>query len=99
MGVLVRDGLMPVDPTPSRHRRQPSGVTVLRRYLSHHIVTCPRLPPNVGKAEEGERRAIRLRMSRPSCIGVAEMAETRLVGMERKSIPCRSLSQYAEHPP
>ncbi len=41
-------------------------VTVLRRYLSHHIVTCPRLPPNVGKAEEGERRAIRLRMGRPS---------------------------------
>src|SRR5512133_2300948 len=98
MGVLVRDGLMPVDPTPSRHRRQRSGVTVLRRYLSHHIVTCPRLPPNVDKAEEGERRAIRLRMGRHSGLGVAEVDETRLVGMERKSIPCKSLAQYAEDP-
>jgi hypothetical protein len=34
MGLLVRDGLMPIDPTPSRHRRQRSGVTVLCRYLS-----------------------------------------------------------------
>jgi uncharacterized caspase-like protein len=31
MGLLVRDGLMPIDPTPSRHRRQRSGVTVLCR--------------------------------------------------------------------
>src|SRR5438445_12548587 len=71
MGVLVRDGLMPVDPTPSRHRRQRSGVTVLRRYLSPHIVTCPPLPPHVGTAEAGERRAIRLGTGRPSCLGVA----------------------------
>src|ERR1017187_4924297 len=38
MGLLVREGLMPVDPTPSRHRRQRSGVTVLCRYLPHHIL-------------------------------------------------------------
>jgi hypothetical protein len=30
-GLLVRDGLMPIDPTPCHHRRQRSGVTVLRR--------------------------------------------------------------------
>ena len=45
MGVLVGDGLMPVHPTPSRNRRQSSGVTVLCRYLSHHILTCPRPTP------------------------------------------------------
>src|ERR1700736_1620947 len=31
MGALVRDRLMPVDPTPSRNRRQRSGVTGLCR--------------------------------------------------------------------
>jgi hypothetical protein len=38
MGLLVGNGPMPVDPTPGRHRRQRSGVTVLRRYLSHRKV-------------------------------------------------------------
>src|SRR5215471_11933082 len=32
--------------TPVRHRRQRSGVTVLRRYLSHHALACPRLTPS-----------------------------------------------------
>src|ERR1700694_5915628 len=31
MGALIGDRLMPGDPTPSRNRRQRSGVTVLRR--------------------------------------------------------------------
>src|SRR5580704_17389302 len=39
MGVLVRDGLMPVVPTPRRNCCQRSGVTVLCRHLSHHILT------------------------------------------------------------
>src|SRR5262245_17940718 len=36
VGVLVRNRLMSVGPTPSRHRRQRASVTVLGRYLSHH---------------------------------------------------------------
>src|SRR5580704_14633034 len=60
MGALVGDRLMPVDPTPSRNRRQRSGVTGLCRYLPHHILACPRLAPDVGEAEEGERGTIRL---------------------------------------
>src|ERR1700730_3554760 len=98
MGALVRDRLMPVDPTPSRNRRQRSGVTVLCRYLSHHILDCPRLAPNVGKAKEGERGTIRLRIVRPICSGVAEIDEPRLVGMECESIPCKSLAQDAKDP-
>src|SRR5208282_3149660 len=47
MGVLVADGSTPVYPTPSRNRRQRAGVPVLCRYLPHHILTCPRLTPNV----------------------------------------------------
>ena len=50
MGVLVGDGLMPVDPTPRRNRRQRSGVTILCRYLPHHILARPRLAPDVGEA-------------------------------------------------
>src|ERR1700686_3989481 len=57
MGALVRDRLMPVDPTPSRNRRQRSGVTVLCR--SGRIVartglrmmpTFPRSPLTFRKA-------------------------------------------------
>src|ERR1700681_1547490 len=55
MAALVRDRLMPVAPTPVRNRRQCAGVTVLRRYLPHHILACPRLAPDVSEAEEGER--------------------------------------------
>ena len=82
MGVLVRDGLMPIDPTPGRNRRQRSGVTVLCRYLPHHILTRSRLAPDVGEAEEGERGTIRLRMVSPIWSVVAEIDEARLVGME-----------------
>src|SRR6266568_2030 len=98
MGVLVRDGLMPVVPTPVRHRRQRSGVTVLRRYLSHHVLACPRLGPDVGEAEEGERGTIRLRMVSPIWSVVAEINEARLVGMECESISSKALAQYAEDP-
>src|SRR5580700_5248956 len=57
MGALVRDRLMPVDPTPSRNRRQRSGVTGLCR--SGRIVartglrmmpTFPRSPLTFRKA-------------------------------------------------
>src|SRR6202140_4630831 len=98
MGVLVADGLMPVYPTPSRNRRQRAGVTVLCRYLPHHILTQPRLTPNVGEAKEGERGTIRLRMVSPIWSVVAEIDEARLVGMECQSIPCKALTQNAEDP-
>src|SRR5208337_2736359 len=60
-----------------------SGVTVLCRYLSHHVLAHPRLAPDVGKAEEGERGTIRLRMVSPVWPVAAEIDEARLVGMER----------------
>src|SRR6202051_4692512 len=98
MGALVRDRLMPVAPTPVRNRRQRAGVTVLCRYLPHHILACPRLAPDVGEAEEGERGTIRLRMVSPIWSFVAEIDEARLVGMECESIPCKALAQNAEDP-
>jgi len=98
MGVLVRDGPMPVDPTPGRNRRQRAGETVLCRYLPHHILTCPRPAPYVGEAKEGERGTIRLRMVSPIWSVAAEIDEARLVGMECESIPCKSLAQDAKDP-
>src|SRR5205807_10266762 len=89
---------MPVVPTPVRHRRQRSGVTVLRRYLSHHVLACPRLTPNVGEAEEGERGTIRFRMVSPIWSVAAEINEARLVGMEREPVPCKALAQNAKNP-
>src|SRR3984893_15302403 len=98
MGALVRDRLMPVAPTPVCNRRQRAGVTVLCRYLPHHILACPRLAPDVGEAEEGERGTIRLRMVSPIWSVVAEIDEARLVGMECESVPCKSLTQNAKDP-
>ena len=82
MGVLVSDRLMPLVPAPSRNRRQRSGVTVLCRYLPHHILACARPAPDVGEAEEGERGTIRLWMISPIWPVVAEINEARFVGMD-----------------
>src|SRR6202158_4134712 len=98
MGALVRDRLMPVAPPPGRNPRQGAAVTVPPRYLPHHILACPRLAPDVGEAEEGERGTIRLRMVSPIWSVVAEIDEARLVSMECESIPCKALTQNAKDP-
>src|SRR3984893_2917982 len=98
MGLLIRDRLMPVAPTPGRNRRQCAGVTVLCRYLPHHILVRPRLVPDVGGAEEGERGTVRLRMVSLFWSAGAEIDEARLVGMECESIPSKALAQYAKDP-
>ena len=46
---------MSVEPAPGRYRRQCACVAVLGRNEPHHILAGPRLAPDVGKAEEGER--------------------------------------------
>jgi hypothetical protein len=51
-----------------------------------------------GKAEEGERGTIRLRMVSPTWPIVAEINEARLIGMECESIPCKPLAQHAKDP-
>src|ERR1700680_4130463 len=92
MGVLVTDRLMPVVPTPIRHRRQCAGVAVLCRYLPHHILARPRLAPNVGEAEEGERGTIRLRMVSPIWPVVAEMGGPRRLTMYVATVDCATLN-------
>src|SRR5580692_5192392 len=60
--MLLGDRQMSVCPTPVADRRQRAGVTLLCRYLPHHVLTLPRLSPNVAEAEEGERCPIRVRV-------------------------------------
>ena len=54
--------------------------------------------PRRGKTEEGERGTIRLRMVGSIWPVVAEIDEARLVGMECKSLPCKTLPEYVENP-
>jgi hypothetical protein len=49
----------------------------------------------VAEAEEGERRAIRFRMSCAIWSFEAEVDEARLVGMERKLVPSETFAQNA----
>ena len=65
VGVLLGDRRVPVFPAPLADHRERAGVTILCRYLPHHVLAVPRLAPYVAEAEEGERRAIRFRMSCP----------------------------------
>ena len=62
LGMLLGDRQMSVYPTPVGDCRQRAGVTLLGRYLPHHVLALPRLSPNVAEAEKGERRPIRIRM-------------------------------------
>jgi hypothetical protein len=91
VGVLLGDWLVPVFPAPCADCRQRAGVTALRRYLAHDVIALLRLAPYVAEAEEGERRAIRFRMRFPIWSFEAKVDEARLVGMERKLVPSKSL--------
>ena len=82
LGMLLGDRQMSVCPTPIADRRQRAGVTLLCRYLPHHVLTLPRLSPNVAEAEEGERCPIRVRVVLAIWSVAAEIDKACLVGME-----------------
>src|SRR5580700_272385 len=96
--MLLGDRQMSVCPTPIADRRQRAGVTLLCRYLPHHVLTLPRLSPNVAEAEKGERRPIRVRVVLAIWSVVAEIDEARLVGVERKLVPGETLAQDIQNP-
>src|SRR5215831_9984840 len=97
--MLFGDRQMSVCPTPVADRRQRAGVTLLCRYLPHHVLTLPRLSPNVAEAEEGERCPIRARVVLAIWSVAAEIDEACLVGMERELVPSKTLAQYVQNPP
>ena len=96
--MLLGDRQMSVCPTPIADRRQRAGVTLLCRYLPHHVLTLPRLSPNVAEAEEGERCPIRVRVVLAIWSVAAEIDKACLVGMERELVPRKSLAQYIQNP-
>src|SRR5262245_4728546 len=98
MGVLCADRRVPVLPAPRGHRRQRAGVTLFGRYLPHHALALPGLPPDVAEAQEGERSAIRFRMLLPIGSCEAEVDEARLGRMKPEPIPSKTLAQHVEDP-
>src|SRR6516225_6822952 len=98
LGVLLGDRQMPVFPTPFGHRCQRAGVTLLGRYLPHHVLTLSRLSPYVAEAEKGERGTIRARVAGRIWSIAAEVDEACLVGMERELVPSKTLAQYIQNP-
>src|SRR5262245_66442810 len=98
LGMLLGDRQMSVCPTPVGDRRQRAGVTLLCRYLPHHVLALPRLSPDVAEAEEGERCPIRVRVVLAIWSVVAEIDEACLVGVERELVPSKTLAQYVQNP-
>src|SRR6516225_10146717 len=98
LGVLLGDRQMPVFPTPFGHRCQRAGVTLLGRYLPHHVLALSRLSPYVAEAEKGERGTIRARVAGPIWSMAAEVDEACLVGMEREPVPSETLVQNVQNP-
>jgi hypothetical protein len=98
LGMLFGDRQMPVLPAPVTNRRQRAGVTLLCRYLPHHVLTLPRLSPNMAEAEGGERWPIRVRVVLAIWSVAAEIDQARLVGMERKLVPSKARAQNVQNP-
>src|SRR5215813_6643991 len=98
LGMLLGDRQMSVCPTPVGDRRQRAGVTLICRYLPHHILTLPRLAPYVAEAEKGERRPTRVRVVLAIWSVAAEIDEARLVGVERELVPSETLAQNIQNP-
>src|SRR5262245_30063839 len=91
LGMLVGDRPMSVCPTPVGDRRQRAGVTLLCRYLPHHVLALPRLSPHVAEAEEGERCPIRVQVVLAIWSVAAEIDEARLSGCSVSSYRARRL--------
>ena len=98
LGMLLGDRQMPVLPAPVDDRRQRAGVTLLCRYLPHHVLTLPRLSPNMAEAEEYERCPTRVRLVLAIWSVAAEIDKACLVGMERELVPSKTLTQNIQNP-
>src|SRR5262245_55691103 len=96
--MLLGDRQMSVCPTPVGDRRQRAGVTLICRYLPHHILTLPRLSPYVAEAEKGERCPTCVRVVLAIWSVTAEIDEARLVGMERELVSSETLAQNIQNP-
>ena len=88
---------MPVLLAPVLDCEQRAGKAAFRRHLPHHVLTVPRFPPRVGKAEEVERRVLAV-WGRTITALRAKVDEARLVRMQRKAEPSKPFPQDFQYP-
>ena len=95
-GELIEDRPMPIGSAPVLDRGQRAGKAAFGRGLPHHVLAIPRLSPDVGEAEEVERRVLAVCM-RATVALRAEVDEARLVGMQREPKPSKAFLQHFQH--
>ena len=93
---LRRDRQVPVSLAPVVHRFQRAGEAALRRDLANDVLALHRPPPDVGEAEEVERRG---RRHPVAAVGTppAEVHIARLGFMEREPVSTQTFAQRVKH--
>ena len=96
MEMLFADCPMQVMPAPVTHGSECASKAVLRRALTHHILSLPGPHPDMGEAEEVERCATRCRVAHSIWSLEAEVDEACLLRMQCKTIPSKTLAQNSQ---
>ena len=95
--VLRLDWQVPVSLAPFVHRFQRPGETAFRRDLANNVLALQRPPPDVGEAEEVERRG-RCHPVAPVGAPPAEVHIARLGLMEREPVSAETFAQHVKQP-
>ena len=88
---------MPVVLAPVMHRFQRAGKTAFRRDLANDVLALHRSSPDMGKAEEVERRG-RCHPVAPVGTPPAEVHIARLGLMEREPVSTETFAQHVKQP-
>ena len=94
---LRRDRQVPVFLAPFVHRFERAGETAFRRDLANDIVAFPRPRPDMGEAEEVERRG-RCHPAAPTGASPSEVHVARLGFMEREPVSTETFAQHIKQP-
>ena len=90
--LLHRDRQVPVSLAPVVHRFERTGEAAFRRDLTNNVLALHRPPPDVGEAEEVERRGRRHPVT-PIGASPAEVHIARLGFMEREPVSTETFAQ------
>ena len=93
---LCLDRQVPVSLAPVVHRFERAGEAALRRDLTNDVLAFSRPPPDVGEAEEVERRGRRHPVT-PVGTPPAEVHIARLGFMEREPVSAETFAQHVKH--
>ena len=88
---------MPISLAPVVYRFQRAGEATFRRDLANDVLALQRLPPDVGEAEEVERRG-RCHPVTPVRTPPAEVHIARLGLMEREPVSTETFAQNVKQP-